>query len=136
MNMGSQAPIDVVRRSIAAMNRGDVEAALACCADDVVVWSPGYDLSGQRLEGKKALGRVLQLTEEAWPEMWTNINSIVAGGNTVAVEMTAVAREGGRPISQPMAAFYWVEDGLIVEQRSYYDLGALGRIIDARDVSI
>jgi uncharacterized protein len=122
-------PVDVVRRTIEALNRGDIETAVGSCADDIVVWAPGPDLDGQQLSGKGELRSMLEFSESSWPDLWTRVVSIVASGEWVAVEMTAVATESGQRISQPMAAFYRVRGGLIVEQRSYYDLGALQRVI-------
>lgn len=121
--------VEIVRAVIAALNRGDIEAALTYCADDIVVWAPGSELAGQALRGKDQLRLVLQESEAQWPDTWTAIGSIVADGERVAVEMTAVATEGGRRLSQPMAAFYRVRDGVIIEQSSYYDLGALTRAV-------
>jgi uncharacterized protein len=125
----SLRPVDVVRRTIEALNRGEIDAAIESCAEDVVVWAPGPDLDGQQLRGKGELRSMLEFSESRWPDLWTRVVSIVASGEWVAVEMTAVATESGQRISQPMAAFYRVRDGLIVEQRSYYDLGALQRVI-------
>lgn len=123
------SPVDIVRASIAALNRGDIDEALTYCADDIVLWAPGRDLEGQEVIGKEQLRLVLEYSEARWPDMWTAVRSIVADGERVAVEMTTVATEGGRQIAQPMAAFYRVRDGLIVEQASYYDLGALTRAL-------
>jgi ketosteroid isomerase-like protein len=129
MDEEEQSPIEVVRAAIAALNRGDVEAALGYCADDVVVWSAGRELAGQELRGKDALRAVLEFGEACWPDTWSAVRTIIADGNQVAVEMTTVATEQDRKIIQPMAAFFTVEDGLIVGQRSYFDLGALDRAL-------
>lgn len=124
------SPLEVVKATIAALNRGDIEAALALCSDDIVAWAPGHELDGQEIRGKEHLRLVLEYTEAHWPDMWTAVRAIVADGERVAVEMTTVATERGRRIAQPMAAFYVVRDGLIVEQSSYYDLGALTRAVE------
>ncbi|MBX6342095.1 MAG: nuclear transport factor 2 family protein [Thermomicrobiaceae bacterium] len=124
-----RTPVEVVQASIAALNRGDIDAALDLCADDIVLWAPGRDLEGQEIRGKERLRLILEYSEARWPDMWSAVRAIVADGERVAVEMTTVASEGGRSLIQPMAAFYTVRDGLIVEQRSYYDLGALARAL-------
>lgn len=129
MDERATSPIDVVTASIAALNRGDVETALSYCADDIVLWAPGRDLDGQEIVGKERLRMVLEHTEAHWPDIWTSIETIIADGERVAVEMTTVATERGERIAQRMSAFYTVIDGLIVEQRSYYDLGALRRAL-------
>lgn len=123
-------PIEVVKASIAALNRGDIDAALTFCADDIVLWAPGQELDGQEIHGKEQLRLALEASEAEWPDTWTAIRSIIAEGERVAVELTTVATDHDQRISQPMAAFYRVRDGLIVEQSGYYDLGALRRVLE------
>lgn len=118
-------PIEIVKTAITALNRGDIELVLELCSDDIAVWAPGQDLTGQRVNGKRELRELLELSEDRWPAVWTSIDSIIGDGGRVAVEMTMVSSEDGIRLVQPMAAFYTLRDGLIVEQRSYYDLRAL-----------
>ncbi len=118
-------PVDVVKSAIAALNRGDIDAVLQLCSEDVTLWAPGPDLIGQQVTGKAQLRDLLEYSEDRWPDTWTSIDSIMGEGELVAVEMTTVATQEGLSLVQPMAAFYRVRDGLIVEQRSYYDLRAL-----------
>ncbi|HET7035775.1 MAG TPA: nuclear transport factor 2 family protein [Thermomicrobiaceae bacterium] len=129
MEERATAPVEVVRAVITALNRGDVETALSYCHPEIVLWAPGQLLEGQEIQGRERLRYVLEYSEARWPDMWTSVQSIVASGGRVAVELTSVASEAGQTIAQPMAAFYTVEGGLIVEQRSYYDLGALERML-------
>lgn len=129
MDERATSPAEIVCATIAALNRGDIDEALTYCADDIVLWAPGRELEGQEVRGKEHLRLVLEYSEGRWPDMWTAIRSVVADGDRVAVEMTTVATEQGQRIAQPMAAFYRVRDGLIVEQWSYYDLGALTRAL-------
>jgi ketosteroid isomerase-like protein len=117
----------VVRELVAALNRGAIDDALRLCADDIVLWSPGLDLTGQLIRGKDELRQHLEFAEASWPGMWVSIDSIVAAGERVALEMTSIVSSEGESVVQPMAAFYTVHDGLIIEQRSYFDLGALDR---------
>lgn len=117
--------MEIVKSAIAALNRGDIEQVLELCSDDISVWAPGQDLTGQRVNGKGELRELLELSEARWPGVWTSIDSIFGDGERVAVEMTMVSSEDGIQLIQPIAAFYTLRDGLIVEQRSYYDLRAL-----------
>jgi len=118
-------PVEVVKAAVAALNRGDIDTVLRLCAEDVTLWAPGPDLVGQQICGKDQLLDLLEYAEDRWPDTWTSIDSIMGEGELVAVEMTMVASQEGVSLKQPMAAFYRVRDGLIVEQRSYYDLRAL-----------
>lgn len=123
------SPVEVVRATIAALNRGDIETALSYCADDIMLWVPGADVVGQEVRGKEQLRLVLEEGEARWPDTWTALRSIVADGERVAVELTVVTTASVDRIVQRMAAFYRVRDGLVIEQASYYDLGALRRVV-------
>ena len=127
MDRSVREPIDVVRMLVAALNRGAIDEALRLCASDIVLWSPGLDLPGQLIRGKDELRLHLEFAEASWPGMWISIDSVIAAGERVALEMTSVVSSEGQSVVQPMAAFYTVRGGLIVEQRSYFDLGALDR---------
>jgi uncharacterized protein len=127
VDRSTSEPTEVVRELVAALNRGAIDDALRLCADDIVLWSPGLDLAGQLIHGKDELRQHLEFAEASWPGMWVSIDSIVAAGERVALEMTSVVSSEGESVVQPMAAFYTVHDGLIIEQRSYFDLGALDR---------
>jgi uncharacterized protein len=127
VDRSTSEPTEVVRELVAALNRGAINDALRLCADDIVLWSPGLDLAGQLIHGKDELRQHLEFAEASWPGMWVSIDSIVAAGERVALEMTSVVSSEGESVVQPMAAFYTVHDGLIIEQRSYFDLGALDR---------
>jgi uncharacterized protein len=127
VDRSTSEPTEVVRELVAALNRGAIDDALRLCADDIVLWSPGLDLAGQLIHGKDELRQHLEFAEASWPGMWVSIDSIVAAGERVALEMTSVVSSEGESVVQPMAAFYSVHDGLIIEQRSYFDLGALDR---------
>lgn len=118
-------PIQIVKATVAALNRGDIDEVLSFCDDQIVLWAPGPDLTGQQIRGKAELRDLLELSEDRWPNMWTSIDSIMGVGDRVAVELTTVSSEHGVSLIHPMAAFYTVQRGLIVEQRSYYDLRAL-----------
>lgn len=119
------SPVEVVRRALAALNRGDIEAALALCADDIVVWAPGPTPQGIEIRGKRALRAFLEASEAMWPDGWAAVRRIVADEECVAVELVATATHGGERITQPMAAFFAVRDGLIAYQACYFDVAGL-----------
>lgn len=129
----STTPVEVVRASITALNRGDIEEALRYCADDIVVWVPSPQLEGQEIRGKQQLRAWLEASEAQWPDMWSAVTSLVAQGDRVAVEFVAVATHNGRRLAQPMAAFYTVRDGLIRRQACYFDLAALLELVRQLD---
>ncbi|WP_038037699.1 nuclear transport factor 2 family protein [Thermorudis peleae] len=120
-----QSPREVVHAVLAALNRGDIEEALRYCAEDIVLWSPGPELTGQEVHGKAQLRALLEANERYWPDTWCAIQTFIADGEHVAVELMTVATHNGRRVIQPMAAFFTVRDGLIVRQANYFDLAAL-----------
>jgi ketosteroid isomerase-like protein len=61
-------PVEVVQAIIAALNRGDIDAALDYCSDDIVLWAPGNGLEGQQIRGKEHLHQVLEFSEAQWPD--------------------------------------------------------------------
>ncbi len=130
MDSYASDPAEIVKQVIAALNRGDIAQVLSLCDDNVILWAPGPELIGQEVRGKADLQQLLEFSEERWPDAWTSIDSIIMSGDRVAVEMTMVATEGGVTLRHPMAAFFAVRNGLIVEQRSYYDLKALDQLLE------
>jgi len=118
-------PATVVRTVLAALNRGDLETVLRHCAEDIVLWAPGPTPSGTELRGKEALRAFLEASELAWPDSWAAVRTLVAEGEEVAVELTVTATHQGERVTQPMAAFFTVRDGLIVRQACYFDLAGL-----------
>lgn len=131
MDSSTIEPVEVVREIVAALNRGAIADVLRLCAADIVLWSPSLDSSGQTIRGKEQLRQHLEFAEESWPGMWMSIDSIVAAGERVALELTSVLSTEHGQIVVPMAAFYAVREGLVVEQRNYFDLAALDRRLSA-----
>lgn len=128
-------PARVVRAVLAALNRGDIDAALAYCADDIVLWAPGPTPGGTELRGKEALRAFLEASEAVWPDSWAAVRTLVADGDEVAVELVATATHGTERVTQPMAAFFTVRDGLIVRQACYFDLAGLFALLRERGLA-
>jgi len=126
---------EVVRTVLAALNRGDLEAALRYCADDIVLWAPGPSPAGIELRGKEALRAFLEASERTWPDSWAAVQRMVSEGEEVAVELVATATHLGERVTQPMAAFFTVRDGLIVRQACYFDLAGLLALLRERGIA-
>lgn len=125
-------PAQIVREVLAALNRGDVGTALAYCAEDIVVWVPGPTPEGIELRGKQTLRAFLEESEITWPDGWAAVQSVVAEGTQVAVELKVTATHAGHRVIQPMAAFFTVCDGRIVRQACYFDLAGLFAVLRER----
>jgi len=128
-------PVGIVRTVLAALNRGDVETALRYCAEDIVLWAPGPSPAGIELRGKEALRAFLEASERTWPDSWAAVQRMVAEGEEVAVELVATATHAGERVTQPMAAFFTVRDGLIVRQACYFDLAGLLALLRERGIA-
>lgn len=130
MNEDQLTPEGVVRALIASLNRGDIPGVLQLCSDKIELWSPGRDLAGQTLHGEDELRQMLEESERRWPDSWLATRSLIAEGAVVAAELTSVVTVAGRSVLQPFAVFYTVQDGLVVRQASYFDLGALSEALE------
>lgn len=85
--------------------------------------------------GKEALRAFLEASETVWPDSWAAVRTLVADGDEVAVELVATATHGTERVTQPMAAFFTVRDGLIVRQACYFDLAGLFALLRERGLA-
>ena len=122
----------IVKASIDAFNAHDVNRAIECDSESIMVYSP------QHPKGTK--GRDSMITEMtadfvAIPDIRFNIEQIFGDGDSVIVRgvlsgtntgplMTLKGRAikaGKRPIAIPQAAFHRLQDGKIIESYIYWD---------------
>lgn len=110
-------PRDVVLAMFVAFNAHDAAAMTRLYAPDAVLASP--DFCDER--GAADVERTYATLFKAFPDLQDVVEETVASGDTVAVRFTATA-----PTSKfrlPIASFLRVKNGLIVEDRSYFDTG-------------
>ena len=132
------SPREVAESYYAALERNDIDAALAFFGDDGELVSP----SGP-MRGPDQIGRFLTGFGTAFPDARFNLGVTVEVGNTVAEEgtysgthtgplMTPDGQEippTGKTVHAPFAAFSEVVDGKIVSQRVYWDqLGFMAQL--------
>jgi steroid delta-isomerase-like uncharacterized protein len=127
--MSHAATEALVRRYFDAFNRGDIEAMLACLADDVV-----HDVNqGVRRPGKAAFRTFCEHMARCYRERLEDVVVMVsADGRRAAAEFnvsgTYLATDEGLPEASgqtyrlPAGTFLAVEGGLIRRVTTYYNL--------------
>ena len=112
--MGDHPNVAVVRATMDAMSRGDMEAAAAHLADDVV-WH--YLGGSEPLRGKSALavmrGDDFTITAE--------IHDILANDDHAVALVDARATRAGRTLEYRTAEICHVKDGKITERWAFSD---------------
>lgn len=124
---------ELARRYVDTFNDRDVDAWVALFAEDAVVHDPFFP---EPSKGREAIENVEQGVLRAFPDMrWRQLRPAIDVGDRVAVELAVNAVNGGplempngklpatgRAISFETGVFWLIRpDGLIVEERSYFD---------------
>jgi steroid delta-isomerase-like uncharacterized protein len=121
---------------VQAWNRHDPDAFVAHYAKDATVYDPMY---AEPLRGRDAIRRDFEEFMTAFPDTDFSVGAVVVHGGTVAFEVSARGTHKGplaspaglvpatnRSIHIPIAAFaHMDEEGLVVEERRYYDVAGL-----------
>ena len=119
---------------------GDIEGALARCADDVDYIAPApIDIlphMGHR-HGKAEVRQMWQTVHARYSSMRHEVASIIAEGDKVAVHNRAflTKRGNGRIVQFDLAVFYTFRDGLIAQIREILDTFDLVQQVLERDVA-
>ena len=129
----SAAGEDLARRYVETFNDRDVEGWGALFAEDAVIHDPFWP---ELIKGREASKSLLNSALRAFPDMrWRQLQPVIDVGDRVAVELAVNAvNEGplempggelpatGRAISYETGIFWLIgPDGLITEERSYFD---------------
>ena len=137
-------PEDLIRRYFAAFNAGDLDAMLACLADDVA-----HDVNqGERRHGKAAFATFSAHMARCYAEELRDIVVMVAPGHArpegarAAAEFivhgrylatdTGLPPAVGQTYELPAGTFFEVRDGLIRRVTTYYNLQAWLTQVGAR----
>lgn len=124
---------ELARRYVDTFNKGDVEAWSALFAEDAVIHDPFFP---EPTKGRVAIEELQQAMLRAFPDMqWRQLRPVVDAGDRVILELAVQGTndgplampEGelpatGREITFETGVFWQVgPDGLITEERSYFD---------------
>jgi uncharacterized protein len=105
----------VIRASLEAMNRGDMEAAANLVADDVV-WH--YLGGAEPIRGKAAMGA---MSGEGDYTITAQMHDIVANDEHAIALVEATATRGGRTFRYRTAEIFHLRDGRISERWAFSD---------------
>lgn len=124
---------ELARRYVDTFNDRDVDAWVALFAEDAVVHDPFFP---EPSKGREAIKSVVKTVLRAFPDMqWRQLHPAVDVGDRVAVEVAANGINSG-PLEMPggevpatgraivfETGTFWLigPDGLITEERSYFD---------------
>jgi steroid delta-isomerase-like uncharacterized protein len=129
--------LDTVTRALAAFDAGDEAAVLALLHEHLVVEAPG----GVRVEGREAGAGYSAAFLAAFGDVDVDTHLFAEQGELVVEEYTLSATHtgvlrdpdgteyppSGRRVTLRVVEVYRVEDGLITENRLYYDPARLAR---------
>ena len=99
---------DLVKRAISAINERDVEGYLACCTDDVQLYTPFTDFTGGSNEGAAGIRRFFQDIEDASPDFHLELECLeLVGDQALAfLRVHGSGRVSGVPIDLETANVY------------------------------
>jgi hypothetical protein len=109
----STDPLEVVTRFGAAWNAHDLEAAMACCADDVVFESTAPP-DGERAVGRAAVRAAWEPVFADWGSRFDVEETIVAGDRVVQRSRYSWGEGHVRLVD-----VFSIADGVIVEKLTY-----------------
>ena len=141
MTTRAAATQDLARKGEEAFNSHDSKAFAALYASDCVVTDPQYE---QPLSGRNAVEKDIRDFFTAFPDIAIALRGVITDGDTLVAEWTASGTHNGplsapdgslipasgKPVKMAMALVGRVDgDGLIAEERRYFDLaGVLAQI--------
>ena len=119
----SQENVEVVRRAVAAVNRRDIDGYLACCSDDVQLFTPLADVTGV-YEGPDGIRRFFADVGDTGPDFQLTIEPVEAiGPDRVLTFMlvTATGRASGIPQDPRTGNVYYFAGGKIERIQIFID---------------
>jgi ketosteroid isomerase-like protein len=119
----AKSDLDTIRASYAALNNGDMQAALEALHRDAV-WRESAELpGGDEFAGRAAIEEFLAGFLDQWEVFHQRVESTLRRGDRVLVniELTAVGRGSGAEVNARYAHLWKLRDGLGAEVDAYYD---------------
>ena len=122
--MSEPSPSEVVRRYFDGLNAGDVDAVVACVADDFV--NEHTSALGQSLKGRDAYAAKLPVFLGQFQQLHYELEDTIEDGTRVAVPYTMsfrwTAPDGSEfPVSIRGMFRFVTENGLIAHRTDYWD---------------
>ena len=125
---------DVVKTAIAAVNERDVAAYLACCTDDIQLYTPLAHFTGPN-EGAAGIRRFFQDMEDATPDFHLELERLeLVGDQALAFLRTHASRRvSGVPLDLETANLYDFAGDLIKCVRIFSDRQEALEILGMRE---
>jgi ketosteroid isomerase-like protein len=126
---------DLVRASIHAYNRGDIDAMLELVTEDVDLRPPSHLVDGVVFRGHGGMRSWAARAAEMWISADTTAQLIAESGDrlVIAIDYDLVARDSGVPVNQRAYTLYEIRDGKIAASIAYpSELDALGALYGQR----
>jgi ketosteroid isomerase-like protein len=103
-----------------AIERGDVPGAMAFVDPDVVITFPDSMPMGGEWRGHDGLFQLIGKIRALWDERKSVVETSVAEGDTIAVFIMVTGIIKGTPLKMPLAEYWRVRDGKLIEGRAYF----------------
>jgi len=119
----SQENLEVVARAIAVINERDIDGYLACCTEDIELWTPVAPVDGPH-EGEEGIRRFFASIEDAGPDFRLDLERLrEADGDRVLayVRLSASGRTTGISYTTETTNLYEFIGGKIRRVRIYVD---------------
>lgn len=113
----SDASVKLIRDSLDALNRGDVQAAADFLADDVEWHEIGR---AEPIVGKAALAARYGAAIPGW-EITAELHDVLANDDHAIALVTATAGMGGRSFTYRTAEIFHIRDGKIAARWAFSD---------------
>ncbi|MEM7006556.1 MAG: nuclear transport factor 2 family protein [Pseudomonadota bacterium] len=109
---------DFVDAMFEAFNAHDVEKLKTFYSEDAVVYSPE---SCEPTVGREAIGASYAEMFAQIPDVQDHLEVVVSDGDKTAIIFTASSEAPGAEFQLPISAFLTIEDGLVVEDRVFFN---------------
>ncbi len=119
----SRQNVEVVERAVAAINARDIDSYLACCTEDIELWTPLTAVAGV-YEGSVGIERFFADIEDAAPDFRIDLERVEAiGGDRVLafLRVTSTGRASGIPTENHTTNIYDFAAGKIRRLRIFLD---------------
>ena len=114
---------DIVNEFFDKWSRGDIEAALALCTDDVI-WD---NVPMKTIAGKSAVHGFLAKFAKGMSDIHYELRGVMEDGDRLMLEGVENYTKNGRKVSVPYMASFDFRDGRISAWRDYFDLATVER---------
>jgi ketosteroid isomerase-like protein len=117
----ASAAAELVRATLEAFNRHDVDAALATVSEDAELYPLRAQLEGRTYWGREGLAESMAAAYADWDDVHLEIEEIrdLADGSVALVRFQARGHASGVDIDVPTAYHFRVSDGKITYLRAY-----------------